>query len=172
MTAFAIPQAKSAPIQGLEQGTPSLPTRPGAPAVPGAGTTQGAPALTPQQAREQLRNQIRDGVRNGGDPQIIIPPNIMQDAVPKGAVDISLAFFLMIGAIVVGLPLARAFARRMDAKSQAIASGASSLGPQIAQLQESVDTMAIELERISEAQRFQSKLMAGKGESEPARLSK
>ena len=140
--------------------------------APGAATTQGAPALTPQQAREQLRNQIRDGVRNGGDPQIIIPPNIMQDAVPKGAVDISLAFFLMIGAIVVGLPLARAFARRMDAKSQAIASGASSLGPQIAQLQESVDTMAIELERISEAQRFQSKLMAGKGESEPARLSK
>ena len=41
--------------------------------------------------------------------------------------------------------------------------------PQIAQLQESIDAMAVELERITEAQRFQSKLMAGKAE-EPARL--
>lgn len=172
MTPFAIPQAKTAPIPGLEQGTPSVPNRPVQPGAAGAATTQGAQPLTPQQAREQLRNQIRDGIRNGGDPQIIIPPNIMQDAVPKGAVDISLAFFFMIAVVVVGLPLARAFARRMDAKSQALASGASTLGPQIAQLQQSVDTMAIELERISEAQRFQSKLMAGKGESEPARLSK
>ena len=41
MTAFATQQAKSAPIPGLEQGTPSLPTRPGPPAAPGAATTQG-----------------------------------------------------------------------------------------------------------------------------------
>jgi outer membrane murein-binding lipoprotein Lpp len=172
MTPFAIPQAKSAPIPGLEQGTPSVPNRPAQPGAAGAATTQGAQPLTPQQAREQLRNQIRDGIRNGGEPQIIIPPNIMQDAVPKGAVDISVAFFAMIAVIVVGLPLARAFARRMDARSHALANGSSTLGPQIAQLQQSVDTMAIELERISEAQRFQSKLMAGKGESEPARLSR
>ena len=37
---------------------------------------------------------------------------------------------------------------------------AADLQPQIRQLQESIDTMAVELERISEAQRFQARLMS------------
>lgn len=132
--------------------------------------------LTAQQIRDQLRNDIRNdirnGVRNGGNPTINIPSDFnLRNAVPQGAVDISLAFFITIGFCVVGLPLARAFARRMDRRSDALASGTNTLAPQIEQLQQSVDALAIEMERITEAQRFQSKLMAGKAE-EPAKLAR
>jgi hypothetical protein len=162
----------------MEQGNPSV----GRPAPPqgaggsgGAGGAATAPATpqapqTPQQLRDQLRNQIRNSVRDG-NPQIIIPPDLMRNVVPQGAVDISIAMFVAIAFVIVGLPIARAFARRMDSRSQAIGSGAQNIAPQIVQLQDSVDAMALELERITEAQRFQSKLLAGR-EEEPARLQR
>jgi len=79
-------------------------------------------------------------------------------------VDISLAFFLTIAFCVVGFPLARAFARRMDRKTDFKSVAGPDLTPHIRQLQESVDAMAIELERISEGQRFTSKLLADRSE--------
>ena len=82
------------------------------------------------------------------------------NVIPPQAVDISVAFFLMIAFCVVGFPLARAFARRMDRKTEFKGVAGPDLTPHIRQLQESVDAMAIELERISEGQRFTSKLLA------------
>src|SRR5258705_5801205 len=52
---------------------------------------------------------------NGEQTVIGIPPP--NEIIPQQAVDISIAFFLTIAAIIIGLPLARAFARRMDRKS-------------------------------------------------------
>jgi len=154
-------------LQGAANAAPPQ-TAPGQAAAPAAVVQP----LTAQQIRDQLRNDIRNGVRNGGSPTINIPSDFnLRNAVPQGAVDISLAFFITIGFCVVGLPLARAFARRMDRRSDALASGANTLAPQIEQLQQSVDALAIEMERITEAQRFQSKLMAGKAE-EPAKLAR
>ena len=158
-------------IPGMEQGNPSV-GRPAAPQAPSsnAPVVVGTPQ-TAQQIRKQIQDQIRTGIRNGGGPQIVIPPDFVRNAVPQGAVDISIAMFVMIAFVIVGLPIARAFARRMDSRSQAIGSGAQNIGPQIVQLQDSVDAMALELERITEAQRFQSKLLAGR-EEEPARLQR
>jgi hypothetical protein len=160
-------------IPGMEQGNPSV-GRPAPPQAPSSnapvvvGTPQ-APQ-TPQQLRDQLRNQIRNSVRDG-NPQIIIPPDFVRNAVPQGAVDISIAFFVTIGLIIVLFPFSRAMARFVDRRTQTLASGAQNIGPQIVQLQDSVDAMALELERITEAQRFQSKLLAGR-EEEPARLQR
>ena len=63
---------------------------------------------------------------------------------------------------VVGFPLARAFGRRIDRKTELQAVAVPDLTPHIRQLQDSVDAMAIELERISEGQRFTAKLLADK----------
>ncbi len=82
------------------------------------------------------------------------------DVIPPQAVDISLAFFLTVAVCVVGFPLARAFGRRIDRKTEFKTVAAPDLTPQIRQLQDSVDAMAIELERISEGQRFTAKLLA------------
>ena len=158
------------PIPGLDQGNPAQSNRPAPPADPGQAPAVVGQPLTTQQIRDQIRNDIRNSVRNGGTPVINIPQDFnLKNAVPQGAVDISVAMFTMMAVIIVGLPLARALGRRLDSQNQHRLSGASNIGPQLEQLQQSVDAMAIELERITESQRFQSKLMAGKVE-EPAKL--
>ena len=169
-------------------GTPQAPVAPPAPQTAGeaAAADRAARATDnamrsidnatrnlPRDLREQLRNdlrqQIRNSVQNGTAPVINLPPDFVRNAVPTGAVQISIAFFVTIAAMVIFTPLARAAARRSDAKIREAEETARNLHPQLHQLQESVDAMAIELERISEAQRFQAKLLAGK---EPARVER
>jgi hypothetical protein len=81
-------------------------------------------------------------------------------SMPQGAVDVSIVFFVTVAFCVVGFPLARAFARRIDRKTVVQAVAAPDLTPHIRQLQDSVDAMALELERISEGQRFTAKLLS------------
>ena len=155
--------------QGTRQGSNSpapASANPPAPSAPGAAVYTG----TPQQIRDQITSEIRAALRNGGNPQIVVPNDFLRNVVPTGAVNISIAMFVTIGFIIVMLPVARAFARRMDSRSRQVAGGGAELRPAIEQLQQSVDAMAIEVERITEAQRFQSRLMAERAK-EPARLA-
>jgi hypothetical protein len=164
--------AKTGPaIPELGQGNPAVSNRPAqAPGTPQP-TPPGQPQ-TPQEIRDQIREQIRTSIQNGGTPVINVPDRIdVRNAVPQGAVDISVAFFISIAAIIILTPLARALARRMDAENQRKMAGGSEIAPQIEQLQQSVDAMAIELERITEAQRFQSQLLAGR-EKEAVKLQR
>jgi len=156
-------------IPPLGQGDPSVSNRPAqAPGTPQAPATTTQP-LTAEQIRDELREQIRQSIRDGGGPVINVPPGFnARNAVPQGAVDISIAMFVTLAVIIVGTPLARALARRMDAENQRKISGGSELAPQIEQLQQSVDAMAVELERITEAQRFQSQLLAGRAKEPEA----
>ena len=75
------------------------------------------------------------------DPGIVVP----------------LGFFAMVATIAVGAPLARAFARRMERDSKV------KIAPEIAsrleRIEQAVDSIAIEVERISEGQRFTTKLL-------------
>ncbi|HJQ09450.1 MAG TPA: hypothetical protein VJ840_00290 [Gemmatimonadaceae bacterium] len=84
--------------------------------------------------------------------------------IPKEAVDISIAFFLTVAAIIIFLPLARAFARRMDRRS-----GSAQIPPEVSaqlnQLNQAVDAIALEVERISEGQRFTTKLLTEQRET-------
>jgi len=89
------------------------------------------------------------------DPNTMIPPQVW---------DVTFGFFITVAFCVVGLPLARAFARRIDRKTEFKSVAGPDLTPHIRQLQDSVDAMAIELERISEGQRFTSKLLAERSE--------
>ena len=99
---------------------------------------------------------------NGEQTTIGMPSN--EDIIPPQAVDISLAFFFTVAAIIIGLPLARAFARRMDRKgvSPQIPNEVSA---QLAQLNQSVDAIALEVERISEGQRFTTRLLSEQRDS-------
>ena len=132
------------------------------------------------QIREQVRAQIAGGVAQGtgqipapptppasprqftirgpnGEQTIIgMPP--ASDIIPPQAVDISVAFFMTIAIIIIGLPLARAFARRMDRKG-ANPQIPTDVSAQLAQLNQSVDAIALEVERITEGQRFTTRLL-------------
>jgi hypothetical protein len=99
-------------------------------------------------------------VHNSDGTQTVIgvPAGLARDVIPQQVVDISIAFFLTMAAIIIGLPLARAFGRRMDRRgTQQIP---SDLSHQIGQLNQAVDAIALEVERISEGQRFTTRLLS------------
>jgi hypothetical protein len=136
------------------------------------------PAATSREIRQQVRDIARqakiaaqDAKKTAQDAQkasqdaghtattapVAFDPN---NVIPPQAVDISLAFFFTVAFCVVGFPIARAFARRLDRKTEFKSVAGPDLTPQIRQLQDSVDAMSIELERISEGQRFTAKVLA------------
>jgi hypothetical protein len=80
------------------------------------------------------------------------------NAIPPQAVDISIAFFITMAIIIIGLPLARAFARRMDRRTSG-GEVPKEIASQIAHLNQAVDAIAVEVERISEGQRFTTRLL-------------
>jgi len=147
---------------------------PSAPAIP-------APP-DPAQLREQIRQSInaaRDAARDAAQDQqrvfvgptgitvrgatpgqpgtIYVGPRAVDNLIPQQAVTMTLGFFAMIAFIVVGWPIARAFGRRIDKRSQ-VASLDSGTMEQLQRIEQAVDAMSIEVERISESQRFMARL--------------
>ena len=92
-----------------------------------------------------------------GQPTVLIGPRAAENMIPPQAVDISIAFFIMIAVMVVGWPIARAFGRRIERRGQVAALDAGTM-EQLQRIEQAVDAMAIEVERISESQRFMAKL--------------
>jgi hypothetical protein len=86
------------------------------------------------------------------DPGIVVP----------------LGFFAMVATIAVGAPLARAFARRMERDSKVKI--APEITSRLERIEQAVDSIAIEVERISEGQRFTTKLLTERA-SDSARLT-
>ncbi len=88
------------------------------------------------------------GVR-GGPMDMDIPPRVK---------DVSIAFFVMLAAVIIGLPLMRAIARRIERGTPTVAMPPE-VQNQIQHLMQSVDAISIEVERISEGQRFATKML-------------
>lgn len=91
--------------------------------------------------------------------EFIAPVNI------DDAVIVPAMFFLTILLSLIGYPIARAIARRMDRKTVAAPAMKSAALPleaasRLARIEQSVDAIAIEVERISEGQRFTTRLMS------------
>ena len=128
-----------------------------------------------QAAREALQ-AARDANRQGGDFRPVIagqgpggrgiiiqnPDGFHDSGMPPEVATISIAFFIMCAVIIIGWPLARAFARRMDRRSEATAV-TSGTNAQLQRIEQAVDAMSIEVERISESQRFMAKLQQASG---------
>ena len=135
------------------------------------------------QIREQVRTSITRATQGGGEAVVPVPPPTpsppreftirgrngelttismpnSNDIIPQQVVDISIAFFLTMALIIIGLPLARAFARRMDRKSGGTAQIPSEVTAQLGHLSQAVDAIAVEVERISEGQRFTTRLLS------------
>jgi len=86
------------------------------------------------------------------------------------AIAVPLGFFTMVTAIVVGFPLARAYARKLSNQSAPPA-----IPPEMQQrlehMEQAIDSIAVEVERISEGQRFTTKLLAERHPEGQAALS-
>ena len=114
------------------------------------------------QARGQGRTVIQVPPVTVGIPGVGTAPFDPDMMIPQRAENIAIAFFVMVGVVIIGLPLMRAIARRIDrgAPSQTVIP--NELRQQIQQISTSVDAIAIEVERISEGQRFTTKMLAEK----------
>ena len=84
------------------------------------------------------------------------PPN-ERPMIPGEAVDIAIGFFITCAVIIVGWPISRALGRRFERRGAppALEAGVSE---QLQRIEQSVEAIAIEVERISESQRFLAKL--------------
>ena len=137
----------------------------GVAAIPPIPAAPGAPRVTITRDGKTVTIAGADGAP-GPFAQTGTPGFIFRPAVPPGAVTISIAFFVMLAFIVVGLPLARAWARRMDRNS----AGArplpfpSDVTDRLERIEHAVESVAIEVERISEGQRFTTKLLTDRGD--------
>jgi hypothetical protein len=138
------------------------------------------PAATSREIRQQVRDMVKQAKIAAQDAKKTAQdaPKIAQDPghtatttpaspafdpsnmVPPQVWDVTFAFFLTVAFCVVGFPIARAIGRRIDRKTEFKAMPGPDLTPHIRQLQDSVDAMALELERISEGQRFTAKLLS------------
>ena len=122
-------------------------------------------------AQAAARGQPTVVIRGPAGATTVQPPFPMggPDGIPPEAVDISIAFFITCAAVIIGWPLSRAFARRMDRRG---ASGQvpGDIANQLTQLNQAVDAIAVEVERISEGQRFTSRLLSEqqRGQSIPS----
>jgi hypothetical protein len=87
------------------------------------------------------------------------PPFDFGPAIAARVEHIAIEFFVMVVAIFFVVPIARAFARRID-KKPVVSPLDQGLAEQLKRIENSVDSMAIEVERISEAQRYMVRLQS------------
>jgi TPP-dependent trihydroxycyclohexane-1,2-dione (THcHDO) dehydratase len=132
---------------------------------------RGAAAQTLAGAQAALRDAeaaLRDAqAQVQGSQRVVfstgqLPPDI-RHIIPPQAVDIAIGFFITCAVIIVGWPIARLLGRRIERPPKtAIDSG---LGPHLQRIEQAVEAMSIEVERISESQRFMIKLRNGSAQA-------
>jgi hypothetical protein len=106
---------------------------------------------------DEIRAEIAAAKQEGRS--ITIQPSFdPENVIPPQAVDISIAFFLTMGFIIVGLPLARAFARRLDRRGET--ASVSEVTPRLDRIEQAIEAIAIEVERVSEGQRYTTKAIS------------
>ncbi len=91
-----------------------------------------------------------------------LPPLPSGDEIPPEAVEMTQMFFITVAVIAIGIPLARAFGRWLDRRGGGAPSSAgvpSDIAQRFDRLEQGVEAIAIEVERVSEGQRFTNKLM-------------
>lgn len=128
--------------------------------------------------REQLREQIRQTIEDAraaqdaaGRVTVVAPaapaapgiatsqPPWIPTDVPPRAADVAISGMIMLAAIIIGFPIARALARRIDRAGHK-PNVPVEVTAQLAQLNQAVEAIAVEVERISEGQRFTTKLLS------------
>ena len=97
-------------------------------------------------------------------------------AFPESPMPLEIVFLntmeMLLPAIVItvlGLPLVRVIARRLDRRDTASLPALAKIEERLGRLEAGVDSIAVEVERISEGQRFTTRLLADRSESVASR---
>jgi hypothetical protein len=82
---------------------------------------------------------------------------------------IPIVFFITTGVTIVGYPIARAMARKMDREALPPKIPLELTG-RLERMEQALDSIAVEVERISEGQRFTTKLLSERPQGAPQQL--
>lgn len=129
-------------------------------------TNQLSPSLS--SAREEaIQMQIRQAVSRRGDvqeqidrlvtagtPVVSQPEFFPSEDIPPEVVTLSIAFFVTCAVIAIGIPLARAYGRWLDRRGQRSAAASPEMDQRLTQIEQAIEAVAIEVERVSEGQRY------------------
>ena len=113
-----------------------------------------------QQAVRQMQAELARNTAREGQPVPFPPFPPGGPQIPEGAVVISVAFFVMCAVIAIGLPIVRAITRRMDRRNAAVPNADADMRDRLERIEQAVDAIAVEVERISEGQRFTTKIIS------------
>jgi len=82
---------------------------------------------------------------------------------------IPIVLFIMMGITAIGYPIARAMARKMDREALPPKIPLELTG-RLERMEQAIDSIAVEVERISEGQRFTTKLLSERPLGAPQQL--
>lgn len=83
--------------------------------------------------------------------------------IPFEAVMIARSFFTTVAVILLGIPIIRSLSRRFIERPPVAPGLPADVTARLERIEQAVDSIAIEVERISEAQRFTTKLLTQPG---------
>lgn len=90
------------------------------------------------------------------------------DSIPPEVIGIVRIFFTSVVVIALGIPIIRAVTKRWERAPQQLPPQSSpDVTARLERIEHAVEAVAIEVERIAEAQRFSAKLMADQARSLP-----
>jgi len=93
-----------------------------------------------------------------GGSELGVPARV-QDDIPPGVMEMTKITGAIAVIIIIGLPIARAVSRWIDRRSSAPPS-VPEVARRLEAIEQAVDAVAVEVERISEGQRFATKLLS------------
>lgn len=135
-----------------------------------------------QQIREDARRAAEDALRQaraenprvfrfpnpppGQETHIEVPPWRRHEAIPPEVVDIVGMLTFGMAAVLILRPLMRAFANRFERRGAAAAALPPEVSAHMQRLEQAIEAVAIEVERISEGQRYTTKLLSERASKE------
>ncbi len=154
---------------GWQEGaTPTPPPEPPAPSAPPAAPAGTAPVTFTTEGGEKFAVSWKDGTLTiaQGTEVLAIPT---RELIPQRAVDITVALCATLVVLVLGTPLLRFWLRRAERRQLQQPLDAA-VAARLDAVERHIDTVAVELERVSEGQRYFTKLLeAREGAAVPPR---
>ena len=95
----------------------------------------------------------------------LAPRNVGRD-IPPNVMELFKVASLLFVITMIGLPLVRALVRRIDRRSMQPVTP-SDVSQQLTSIEQSIESVAIEVERISEGQRFTTKVLTDRTQPKP-----
>lgn len=147
-------------------GEPALPAQPAAPAPPAPPAPGNAPIIFTSDNGNAVEISMLDGnltLTQEGNTHVIP----LRTMVPREAVQIAWAIPATLSILLIWWPLSRAVIRWLDRKRtdhRQTTQLQQRLDDRFATLERNIDTVAVEVERLAEGQRFTTKLLAERDE--------